>query len=398
MDRIILHSDLNNFYASVECVYNPELKKVPMAVVGDQEKRHGIVLAKNELAKTFGVKTAEPIWQARKKCPEIVLTKPNFGLYSVYSRQAQQIYYSYTNLVEPFGPDECWLDVTGSVRLFGDGRCIADEIRERMKKELGLSVSVGVSFNKSFAKLGSDYKKPDATTVITRENFKTLVWGLPVSSLIFAGKMTVDSLKKINILSIGDLANADFMLIERLLGKSGVMLWQMANGLENEAVQDFDYNRIPKSVGQGVTLPYDLIDMDDIKSTLIALSERVSYRMRKQNLRCKTVQISIKDTLFKTIQRQARLDNPSNLSKDIYLLALKLFEESHHLKTPVRSLTVRGCDLTDNKENQLSLFFDEKLSEKELGLEIVVDEIRERFGSKAIRRGIVLKNGELDNI
>ena len=249
MDRVILHIDMNNFYASVETLYDPSLKDIPMAVGGDKERRHGIVLAKNMLAKAKGVKTAEALWEAERKCPGIKFVPPHFERYAKYSRLAKEIYMQYTDMVESFGLDECWLDVTGSRRLFGSGREIAEEIRARVKDELGLTVSIGVSFNKIFAKLGSDYKKPDAVTAFTRENFKELVWPLPAADLLFVGKSTQEALRKYGIYTIGDAAKADRKLLKRLFGKAGEQLSMYANGEDRSPVRRVNEHEEIKSIG-----------------------------------------------------------------------------------------------------------------------------------------------------
>ena len=267
-ERIILHSDFNNFYANIECLSNPSLRERPMAVTGDAEARHGIILSKNDLAKKFGVRTGEALWQARQRCPDICFVTARHGIYTQYSKASREIYLNtFTAQVEPYGLDECWLDMTGS--LLGSGREIADKIRETMKTELGLTVSVGVSFNKVFAKLGSDMKKPDATTVILKEDYREKIWQLPVSELLFAGPATTKKLKSHWICTIGDLARADPDFLRLILGKNGLMLWQFANGNDRSAVSDY-YNHVPviKSIGNSTTTPHDLVLEDDIKITL----------------------------------------------------------------------------------------------------------------------------------
>ncbi|MCC8169630.1 MAG: DNA polymerase IV [Oscillospiraceae bacterium] len=237
MDRTILHCDCNGFFASVECALNPKLKNVPMAVGGDPESRHGIILGKNELAKPFNIMTAETIWQAKQKCPELVIVPPHHDVYRRYSKRINDIYKQYTDLVEPFGIDESWLDVTGSRRLFGDGKTIADELRARIKEEIGLTSSECVSFNKVFAKLGSDYKKPDATTVFSRENWRELIFPLPAKDLLYVGKTTAGALSLMGINTIGELAAADKSSLEKRLGKAGTMLYTYANGLDDSPVK-----------------------------------------------------------------------------------------------------------------------------------------------------------------
>ena len=295
MERIILHSDMNNFYASVECLYNPDLRGKPVAVAGDPEARHGIVLAKNEEAKRFGVQTGDPLWMAKQKCPDIVFTPPHYDRYMQFSAAARKIYGEYTDQVEPYGLDECWLDVTGSMKLFGDGKTIADELRHRIRQELGVTVSVGVSYNKIFAKLGSDMKKPDATTVITSERFKEIVWPLPVSDLLYVGRATHQKLKRYYIKTIGDLAAADRRFLQCLLGQNGLMLWKFANGLDTSPVSNIGAKSLIKSIGNSTTAPRDLVTDEDIKITLYVLCESVSARMREYGFVCDTVQLGVRD-------------------------------------------------------------------------------------------------------
>ncbi len=307
MERVILHSDLNNFYASVECLYNPKLRGKPVAVAGDPEQRHGIVLAKNYEAKAFGVATGDPLWMARKKCPHILFTPPHYDLYIRYSEMARKIYSDYTDLVEPFGLDECWLDVSGSTGLFGSGRKIADNIRRRIQFELGVTASVGVSFNRVFAKLGSDMKKPDATTVIDSAHFQETIWPLPASDLLYVGKATARKLAGYGIHTIGDLAQTDTNFLNRLLGKNGLMLWLFANGRDTSEVSGFGSKGIVKTIGNSTTAPRDLITDEDIKITLYVLSESVAERLRACDFLCRTVQISIRDNRLQSCERQGRL-------------------------------------------------------------------------------------------
>ena len=293
MERVILHSDLNAFYASVECLDHPELQGKPVAVCGDPAARHGIVLAKNQIAKTKGVQTGQAIWQAKMQCRDLVVMAPHYDRYLELSSAVRDIYISYTDQVEPFGLDECWLDVGGSASLFGDGKSIADDIRNRVKRELGLTVSVGVSFNKIFAKLGSDYKKPDATTVISKENYRSLVWSLPVSDLLYVGPATTKKLRRFDVNTIGDLAQSKQEFLHAILGKVGIMLWRFANGKDSSGVST--YYSIPpiKTIGISTTAPRDLVSEDDIKITLYALCESVAARLREQRSLCTTIQIGI---------------------------------------------------------------------------------------------------------
>ena len=308
MAKIFLHSDLNNFFASVECLYDPSLRDKPVAVCGNPEARHGIVLAKNMLAKKKGVKTGEALWQAKEKCRDIVFVKPHYDRYLKFSELAQEIYKEYTDLIYPYGIDEAWLDVTSSTGLFGSGEKMANEIRERIKYELGITVSVGVSYNKVFAKLGSDMKKPDATTVITKENFMKKVWPLPVSDLLFVGSSTKRKLNLYSIKTIGDLATCDTKLLLSLLGKNGIMLQNFANG--HEYADDVPHLQEPpiRSIGNSTTTPRDLITDDDVRIVLYVLCESVAGRMRDHDFACRTVQIYIRNKDLRSCLRQGPLD------------------------------------------------------------------------------------------
>ncbi len=394
MDRIILHADMNNFYASVESLYHPELRGKPLAVAGDPEARHGIVLAKNYLAKACGVTTGNPLWLAKQRCPDIVFVPPHYDLYIRFSQMAQDIYSHYTDQVESFGLDECWLDVSASTHLFGAGRQIADELRQRIKFELGLTVSIGVSFNKIFAKLGSDMKKPDATTIIEQQHFMEQVWPLPAGDLLYVGRATNSKLSRYGIHTIGDIARADIRFLERLLGKNGIMLWLFANGRDTSQVGGFGSKGIIKTIGNSTTAPRDLCCDDDIKITLWVLSEAVAERMRACGFLCKSVQIHIRDKDLQSYERQGPLGIPSCTAKDIFDKAFALYRENRPEK-PVRSLGVRACALMVQEVRQLSLFEDEAKCQQQEQLERTVDRLRERFGHFSLRRGIMLADPAL---
>lgn len=398
MDRVILHSDLNNFYASVECFLNPSLRGQAVAVAGDQEMRHGIVLAKNSIAKAFGVTTGSTLWEARRKCPDIIFVKPHFELYKKYSDSVRQIYGEYTDQIEPFGLDECWLDVTGSQNLFGDGKTIANNIRERIKTEIGITVSVGVSFNKIFAKLGSDMKKPDATTVIDRDNFREKVWRLPVSDLLYVGHKTANKLKSYGIETIGALASADSKLLMYLLGKNGIMLKEFACGKDNSPVLRFCDMSPVKSIGNSTTTPRDLVSEEDIRITLYALCESVSSRMRRHGFICDTVQVSIRDSDLYTFDRQAKLDTPNRTAKALFEKSIELYRRHHIHGKPVRSLGVRACGLSSDKDCQLSFLPELEKLDREEKIESIMDSLRGRFGSSAMNRGICITDAELSRI
>jgi DNA polymerase-4 len=396
MERTILHCDCNGFFASVECLLHPELKKVPMAVCGSPEERHGIILAKNERAKKYGVQTAETIWQAKRKCPKLVLVPPHHGEYRKYSALVNRIYREYTDQVEPFGIDESWLDVTGSRLLFGDGEHIADEIRERVKAEIGITISAGVSFNKIFAKLGSDYKKPDATTVISRENFRSLVFPMPVGNLLFAGKSVCRTLSRLSIHTIGDLAQSDRAMISRALGKMGEMLHDYANGLDDSPVRSAYEEREIKSVGNGITFRRDLTGTDDIRLGVLALSDSVAARMRKYGVKCQTVQVTIKNPSLKSITRQKTLEKSTYLARVLSDTAMEIIADSWNPNAPIRMLTITGGNLVpeDQSFEQLSLFAkpDAQDLKKQEYLERTLDRIREKFGRDSVSRAGILKN------
>lgn len=385
-ERTILHCDCNSFFASVETALNPKLKNVPMAVAGDSETRHGIILAKNELAKKFGIVTAEPVMRARNKCPSLITVPPHHEVYSEYSKRVNAIYLEYTDLAEKFGIDETWLDVTGCKGLFGSGIEIAETLRQRVKNEIGITISIGVSFNKIFAKLGSDYKKPDAITVIPKENFKEIVFPLPVESLLFVGGKTVEALKKMYIKTIGDLARTDVRILIGKFGKAGEMLHIYANGLDNEPVKSAFCKNDVKSVGKGRTLPHDVILRDEIRSEIFILSDAVAHGLRQKNMKCRGVQLHIKDIRFSVKSRQKCLKFPTLLSSEIAECALKLYDELGISGVPVRALTVTAINLESADSScQLSLL-DENTSKDKESLEYTVDKLRSVYGKKIIMR------------
>ena len=352
MERVILHCDQNCFFASVELLSHPDLRDVPMAVCGDPASRHGIILAKNEPAKRFGIQTAETVWQARRKCPGLVLLPPHHKLYREYSVRVNELYGQYTDLVEPFGIDESWLDITGSMHLFGgDPVAIADELRRRVREELGLSISVGVSFNKIFAKLGSDYKKPDATTLISPENWQEIVWPLPVGAMLFVGRSAQRTLAQYGVETIGQLAACRPEMLEKLLGKLGRQMHEYANGLDRSPVRPQAEREPVKSVGNGTTFPHDLTRWEEVRAGLAALSDSVAMRLRRQGLYCSGVQVTIKDSSFCSISRQKRLESPTRLMKDIQRAAMELTRSAWRAPTPIRMLTVTALHITESAES-----------------------------------------------
>lgn len=393
MERTILHSDMNCFYASVEMLHHPEFAEKPLAVGGDPEARHGIVLTANYIAKKSGVKTGMALWQAKQVCPKIIFVPPRMDLYLRFSRMAQEIYSEYTDLREPFGIDESWLDVSASTSIKGDGMKIANEISKRIKHELGVTVSIGVSWNKIFAKLGFDYKKPDAITEFSRENYKNLAWNLPVGDLIYVGRSTNKKLQTLGIKTIGELANTEPAILENRLGKMGLVLHTFANGWDETPVCVEGYQAPIKSIGNSTTTPRDLVNDLDVKIILMALSESVSSRLRENGFQCKVVEISIRDNELYHFSRQCKLKRPTNITDEIVQAAYRLFKDNYRWEHPIRSLGVRGCDLvSDDMPYQLDLFISEQKREKLEKMDQVVDEIRARFGYQSIQRAFVYQD------
>ena len=399
MDRVIFHCDCNSFYASVELLSHPELRDKPVAVCGDPASRHGIILAKNEPAKKFGVKTAETIWQAKKKCPDLVLLPAHHRLYSEYSKKVNAIYERFTDLVEPFGLDENWLDVTGTLHLFGgDPVALADQIRATVKSELGLTISVGVSFNKVFAKLGSDYKKPDATTLISADNFRSMVWPLPVTDLLFVGRAAAKVLGQYGISTIGDLAAFDRQALISLLGKQGGQLWSYANGLENSPVAPAGLYVPPKSVGNGQTFPRNLVTRDEIHLGLALLSDEVAMRLRQHHLKATTLQVTIRDPNFKDICRQRPLEFPTCTARELTRAATEIVSQCWGDHAPIRALTVTAHNLVgeDETTEQIGLFDGDapKRRDKTEKLERTMDALRAKYGHDILLTGTMCKPAE----
>lgn len=387
---VVLHSDLNNFYATVEKKLFPELEGKPIAVCGDKEMRHGIVLAKSEEAKRFGVKTGDVIWEAKRKCPGLIIRPVRFGVYEEQSRAVREIYGRFTDLVEPFGIDECWLDVTHS-KTFGTGEEIAEKIRRTVKEERGLTVSVGVSFNKVFAKLASDLKKPDAVTVVSRENYREKIWPLPVSQLLFVGKASTQKLKDLGITTIGQLAAADRKMLSSLLGKWGETLSVYARGEDDAPVRGENDRETLKSVGNSITHYEDITDRGEIKRLLYVLSESVAARMRDAGLgKADTVHLWVRDCDMgnHTCQKKVR---PTALCGDIAEAAYALFCEKYRAGKPVRGLgvTASGFDLGVEQLTFEALTGD---YDKRARAEEAVAKIREKHGYSKLQRGIMYED------
>ncbi len=396
--RVIVHGDLNNFFASVECLSHPEWRDVPMAVCGSAAERHGIVLAKNEKAKKFGVKTAEAIWEAQRKCPDLVIAPPHYDDYVFYSKKVRAVYEEYTDRVEPFGMDECWLDVTGSSLLFGGGKKIAYEIKERIKKEFGLTISVGVSFNKVFAKLASDLKKPDAVTVIDEENFRSVVWPLQAQEMIGVGKSTQKRLNSIGISTLGELANSDPKMLRLVLGKSGEQLWRFASGKDLSPV--LTKNEIPpaKSVGRSVTSAHDLKSNEEVAAVMLYLTGKVASSLRDNNVMATAVQIHIRDENLVVRECQAPLCQPTRIVEMLFSLGMELFSKNWNWQYNVRSIGIRALDLVpENSASQYNLFYSGKRYEKMEKLEAQVYNICGKYGKNALFRASTMQLSFLNN-
>lgn len=395
--RTILHSDLNNFYATCECLLNPELKDKPVIVCGRVEDRHGIVLAKNYIAKKAGIKTGMTIYQSKKLAPSLVAVEAHHDLYLEYSQKVKEIYKEYSDRVEGFGIDEAWIDVSGCTRFIGSGEDIANEIRERIKKEIGLTVSIGVSYNKIFAKLGSDMKKPDAVTVITKENFKEKVWPLPVEELLFVGRATKTKLNDMGIFTIGGLANFDQQLLKNKFGKCGEKLWAYANGLDISEVKKISELDEIKSVGNSVTYYRDMHEISEVESLFYLLSESVSARMKAYGInQAKTLHINVITKDLEHTSVQGALPFPTNCSKFIADSAVKLFLKHYDVSVGIRGVGVSVCNFV--QDEQLMIGEDQCEKDKNLSLDKTIESLRGRFGKNSVNRAVVLTDERLRQI
>lgn len=383
---LFLHIDMNNFYASVECTEREELRYVPVAVAGNPKNRHGVVLAKNQIAKTYGVKTGDTIWEAQMKAPGIVFVPPQFDKYDKISKKMFEICNDYTHRVEPFGPDECWLDCTETTRLLGSGREIADELRGRVKRELGITASVGVSFSKMFAKLGSDMKKPDGTTVITEENFRNIVWPLPAQELCGVGRKTIEKLHRLNLFTIGELARSDERVIGKILGKPGRDLRKIARGESEYGVREAVTQREVKSVGHGLTALRDLTSDEDISALIYYLSELIAVRLRKYGFKASGVSVSARAFDLSRQGRQTTLPYPVASTKDIAVVAKALLDTFHDGR-PLRSIDVSAFSLSKATAPLQLSFFDNSLnSAKNERLDVTMEKIRAKYGRNSLLR------------
>ena len=397
MKPLIFHCDCNNFFASCECLTNPELKKVPMAVAGDPEDRVGIVVAKNELAKKAGVKTTDTVWQAKRKCPGIVFVPPRHHYYKQISDQVNQIYHEYTDFVEPASIDESYLDMTGAPEFFHvTEHGMADLIRDRVRNEIGITISVGVSFCKIFAKMGSDYKKPDATTIITPENYQELLWPLPVSDLMFAGKATTAALQAKSIQTIGDLARLRKDQLVSILGSMGDTLWDYANGIDGSKVKPWGYEEAAKSVSHGMTFRKNLETEEEVRAGVSYLADKVASTLRNNNQKGSVVSVHIKTPELRVISRQTSLEHYTWLHKEIMDVSMQLIHDSWKIgkAAPIRALTIGVTKLVAAREEteQISWLEDPAAvarRQKMDKLESAIDAVRKKQGNSAIRMGML---------
>lgn len=398
MDRAILHSDINSCYASIERLYDPKLGEKPFAVCGSAEMRHGIVLAKDERAKAAGIKTGMAIWQARRLCPELVTVEPHFERYAKYSAIVREIYSEYTDLCEPFGIDESWLDITNCL-CCPDPEKTAEEIRNRVRSETGLTVSVGVSWNKVFAKLGSDYKKPDAVTVIDRQHYKSMVWSLPASELLMVGRSTRRELARMGIHTIGELACSSPELLKKRFGKSGITLWRYANGLDDSRVRRAGEAELPLSIGNSVTLPYNIESEAQARRTLFMLSESVSARLRRQGLRCRTVEVSLRSEQLQWKSHRMRLRYATDITSELVACGLELMHQCHDFRQPLHSMGLRALELVHaDCEEQMDMFIDYVNQNKQRSIDSTMDAIRSKYGAEMIQRACLLGDKTAANL
>ena len=392
-ERVILHADMNCFYASCEMAYHPELQGRPIAVCGDPERRSGIVLTASYPAKRMGVKTGMPLWEAQQHCRDIIFVPAHYDLYTRFSGYTREIFLRFSDQVEPFGLDEAWLDCTASQALFGNGEAIAKKISDTVKDELGITCSIGVSWNKILAKLGSDYKKPDAITVINKDNFRKIVFPLPASDLLYVGRKTAEKLDNYAIHTIGDLAQTSPKFLQEKLGKIGLMLWQFANGMDISPVAKYEAKDVIapiKSVGNSWTTPRDLLTDEDVWIVLYLLSESVAARLRENHFRCRGVEVSLRDSSLFSFERQCKLSQPTMQEKDIVEAAYQLYKKNYRWSEHLRSVGVRAIDLRpDTEPSQISFDFSAEKQEEMERLESAIDGVRNRFGYYSVQRGVM---------
>lgn len=385
MERIIIHSDMNSCYASIECSLNPELWGKPVAVGGSAEDRHGIILAKSEEAKKCGVKTGEVIWQAQRKCPELIILPARFDIYQKYSRLAGSIYSDYSDRVEPMGMDEAWCDLTGVVKNFDEAKKVAEEIKARFKNELGITVSIGVSFNKIFAKLGSDLASRDAYTVITPDNFKSMVWPLKAGAMMGVGRNTAKKLSDYGINTIGQIAACSEEWLHVVFGVAGISMWKYANGLDNSEVMKKDDNPPAKSIGHGITCKEDLTDNSQVWLVLLSLAQNVSKRLYEENKLASAIQIAVRNSQLSTKQFQCELSASTQSAFEMAKTAFSLFEKNYSWYYNVRALSIRAINLK-NENMPFQILFDDNYEkhERQKKIDDTVLGLRKRYGDDAV--------------
>lgn len=390
MGRVIFHVDANCFYASVECLYHPELRGKPVAVCGDPEARHGIVLTATYPAKRLGVHVGMAVWQAQQLCPKLICVPPDYELYLHFSQLIRAICREYASRVEGFGLDECWLDVSADDMDILRGGALADVLRTRIKQEVGVTVSIGVADNKVFAKLGSDLRKPDGTTVITPTSFKRQIWGLPASDLLYVGPATTKRLRGLGILTIGDLACADATVLKRALGKNGLLLRTFALGLDSSAVMESEAFVPAKSIGNSTTTPHDIKTLQDAKCVYYLLSESVAARMREQGVRAQCLSISVRTTDLSWRSCQTLLNTPTYVTNEIAVPAFLMFRKNFSQLLPLRSVGLHCSRFSGVDEPRQLILNEEDVHTRHETLDHTIDDLRRRYGHNIVQRGVVL--------
>ena len=395
-ERVILHCDINHCYAQIEEMKYPELKEVAMAVGGHEESRHGIILTKNLLAKKYNIKTGESLREALKKCPDLLIVHPHYDDYLYYTEKVKDIYREYSDRVESFGLDEAWIDCTESVKIFGSGKEIAQIIQKRVLEEVGLTVSIGVSFNKIFAKLGSDMMKPMGLVVIDRDNFKETAWNLPVEDLLYVGRSTQIKLNLFGIKTIGDLAQFDIVALKRNLGKMGEIIWYFANGYDNSEVAITGTTSEIKSIGNGITTPKDITTFEEAKLVFYVLCESVASRAKEKGFVGKCISIHLRNTELKSISRQYKFENATNITEEMMPIILMLLKENYDFSIPLRSITITLSHLlNEDCQVQCSLFESNSKHQKGYDLELTLDKIRSTYGFSSVKRCSMLLDEQL---
>lgn len=401
MNSVIFHIDVNSAFLSWEAVYrihhlggNLDLRNIPSAVGGDVTKRHGIILAKSIPAKKYNIKTGESVPEALRKCPDLVLVPPNYNLYQKSSKAFMNILKEYGPIVEQYSIDEAYIDMTGTESLFGKPEDIANEIRERIYRELGFSVNIGISNNKVLAKMASDFKKPNLVHTLWQHEIKEKMWTLPASDLFFVGRATTRKLNGLGIKTIGELAQTDLSIIKSHLGKHGEIVWSFANGIDFSAVEPVPPPN--KGYGNSTTISFDVTDASTAKLVLLSLAETVSVRLRDDNVKIKVISVGIRDYNLGYYSHQKKLKTATNITREIYESACQVFDEMWD-KVPIRHLGIHTSQVVTEETRQLNLF-DDMDYEKQERLDRAVDDIRKRFGADSIVRASFIKADKVDHM